>query len=318
MKRIIIPIIATLLPLSIQAAEYQARYKIQDVTGLQPFNPAEKWVGISPSYTTWLNDGVITSCSNWSPSESTITINQSFTQTATDCLQPQKRSRQDREQDTYSKVIKNIGPVVIEFQNLTVSSTRSSIGTKESWVATTPTYTTWTNSGSVTNCTNWSPETSTVTYNQSFTQTTSNCEQPQTRFKQEREQETTTNAIRNVGNQVTEFQNIPASSTRTAIGTKESWSASTPSYTAWTSSGNTVCTWTPDVSTVYQGRKFTQTGSCTETQTRTKQNREQEVNTGTYRNIGAPITESQSSSYSAGSRQAYGTKFCDRVCQGGG
>lgn len=318
MKITIIPFVAMFIIGSTQAAEYQARYKIEDVTGIQPFNPAEKWLSIESLYTSWINSGLVTDCNNWFPAENIIKINQSFSQTATDCKQPQTRTRQDREQEKYSNTIRNIGQPVTESQNITATATRNAIGTKEEWISTTPNYTTWTNNGSVVNCTNWSPATSTITYNQAFTQTATDCQQPQTRSRQEREQETTTNAIRNTGSPITESQSITASTTRVATGTKESWVAATPSYTAWTGSAAAVCTWTPDESTVRQGTKFIQTGTCTQTQTRTKQAREQEVNTNAYRNVGMPITETQSSSYSAGTRQTYGTKFCDRVCQGGG
>ncbi|NHC12162.1 hypothetical protein G6551_18100, partial [Pseudomonas stutzeri] len=135
------------------------------------------WVATTPTYTAWTNSGAVYGCTNWSPATSTVTIGQSFTQTATDCEQDQTRSRQDREKETTTGEIRNTGTPVTETQTITVSSTRIATGTKETWVATTPTYTTWANVGGVYGCTNWSPATSTVTIGQSFTQTATDCEQ---------------------------------------------------------------------------------------------------------------------------------------------
>jgi hypothetical protein len=257
---------------------------------------AENWITTTPTYTTWINNGAVTNCSNWAPAPSTATVGQSFTQTATDCKQPQTRSRQEREQETGTGAIRNVGLVITESQSITASSTRSATGTKETWIATTPTYTIWTNNGAVTSCTNWAPATSTVTVGQSFTQTATDCQQPQTRSRQDREQETTTGTIRNVGVVVTESQSITASSTRSATGTKETWVATTSTYTNWTNNGAlTSCSnWTPATSTVAVGQSFTQTATdCQQPQTRSRQDREQESTTLVYRNKGAAVTENQ-------------------------
>jgi hypothetical protein len=277
------------------------------------------WDVYSPLKSNWSNTGSVYGCSNWNPLESTITINQSYTQTATDCKQDQIRSVQNREIDKVSGRIKNVGDPYSESQVITVSDQKNSIGTKETWAITTPTYTNWTDDGSVINCSNWSPAPSTVTYGESFTQTTTDCEQPQIRSKQDREQETTTNTIRNTGTPIIERQNINASSSRNAIGTKENWVATTPSYTAWTNSGGvfSCSAWTPSTNSVKKGNGFTQYATCVQTQIRTKQNREQDSTTGAIRDSGAAQTESQNVSVGS-SRAATGTYFCDRVCQGWG
>nr|WP_322939387.1 hypothetical protein [Pseudomonas sp. s4] len=270
----------------------------------------ETWVATTPTYTTWVNSGAVKSCTNWSPATSTVKTGQSFTQTATDCKQDQTRSRQEREQETTTKAIRNKGTAVTETQTITVSSTRTATGTKETWVATTPTYTTWVNSGAVKSCTNWSPATSTVKTGQSFTQTATDCKQDQTRSRQEREQETTTKAIRNKGTAVTETQTITVSSTRTATGTKETWVATTPTYTTWVNSGAVKsCTnWSPATSTVKTGQSFTQTATdCKQDQTRSRQEREQETTTKAIRNKGTAVTETQTITVSS-TRTATGTK----------
>jgi hypothetical protein len=91
----------------------------------------------------------------------------------------------------------------------------------QTWVATTPTYMAWTNSGALYGCTNWTPDPSTVNSGTTFTQNATNCNQAQTRTRQDREQETTTSEIRNVGVEVTENQTlINQANSRSAIGTK--------------------------------------------------------------------------------------------------
>jgi hypothetical protein len=271
---------------------------------------AENWITTTPTYTTWINNGAVTNCSNWAPAPSTATVGQSFTQTATDCKQPQTRSRQEREQETGTGTIRNVGLVITESQSITASSTRSATGTKETWIATTPTYTIWTNNGAVTSCTNWAPAPSTVTVGQSFTQTATDCQQPQTRSRQDREQESTTLVYRNKGAAVTENQNIVASSTRSATGIKETWAATTPTYTTWVNNGSlTSCSnWAPATSTVTVGQSFTQTATdCQQPQTRSRQDREKETTTGAFRNVGVVVTESQSITTSS-TRAATGIK----------
>jgi hypothetical protein len=270
----------------------------------------ETWATTTPTYTNWINNGAITACSNWTPSPTTVTIGQSFTQTATDCQQAQTRSRQDKEVETTTGSIRNVGSTVTENQSVTVSSTRSAVGTKETWVATTPTSTAWVNSGAVTGCSNWSPSPTTVTVGQSFTQTATDCQQAQTRSRQDREKESTTGVFRNVGSAVTESQSITASSTRTSTGTKETWVATTPTSTAWVNNGAiTACSnWTPLPTTVTVGQSFTQTATdCQQAQTRSRQDREKESTTGAFRNVGSVVTENQSITVSS-TRAAVGTK----------
>ncbi|MCT8186346.1 hypothetical protein KY380_26765, partial [Pseudomonas sp. HD6421] len=227
MNKLTIAILTTIITGAAQA-EFTVKIPIQ-----QNNVTFYSWITTDPVFGEWENTGDIHSCSNWAPSNSDITVGKSFTQTATDCKQNQIRTVQDRQIDELSGSIRNIGEIYSQMQVITVSSTQEAVGSKESWVATTPTYTAWVNSGAVTGCTNWSPATSTVTTGQSFTQTATDCEQAQTRSRQDREQETTTNAIRNKGTAVTENQTITASSTRSATGSKETWVATTPTYTAW-------------------------------------------------------------------------------------
>ena len=90
----------------------------------------------------------------------------------------------------------------------------------QNWVATTPTYTAWVNSGALYGCT-WTPDPSTVNSGVSFTQNATNCSQNQTRNRQNREQETTTLAIRNTGAVIVENQTLTnQSNSRSSVGTK--------------------------------------------------------------------------------------------------
>lgn len=91
--------------------------------------------------------------------------------------------------------------------------------TNESWSPIDPTFSDWINLNSPKNCTDWSPLPSFIAEGTSFTQTATDCQQDQTRSRQEREQEATSLAIRDKGSSVTESRTVSASDTRTAIGT---------------------------------------------------------------------------------------------------
>ena len=273
----------------------------------------ESWVSTDPIYTVWINSGEIYGCTNWSPLENTVGLGTNFEQTATDCKQDQIRTRQDREQETTTLVYRDVGSIIEENQTLSNQiNTRNAVGTMETWVAATPVYTSWVNSGGIYGCSNWSPATSTVTIGQNFTQTATDCEQDQTRTRQNREQETTTLVYRNSGSLVTENQTLSnQTSTRNAVGTKETWVATTPVYTSWVNSGGIYgCSnWSPATSTVTSGQTFTQTATdCKQDQTRTRQDREQETTTLAIRNAGSLVTENQTLTNQSNTRTATGTK----------
>ncbi len=95
---------------------------------------------------------------------------------------------------------------------------------------------------------------------------------------------------------------------RSASVKVESWSATSSTYTAWANSGATYnCSaWTPDVSTVNAGTSFPQTRTCSQNQTRSRQDRQVEAATGAIRNNGTAVTESQTISVGE-SQTAVGT-----------
>ena len=243
----------------------------------------------------WTNQGGKQSCSNWAPATTAVGLGKAFTQTATDCQQAQVRTRNEQYTDHLSGQ-KVTALNTTENQTIAVSDTRNAVGALEDWIATTSTYTAWVNSGAITSCSNWSPAPSSVTVGQSFTQTSTDCAQPQTRTRQDREQETNTGELRNKGSAVTENQSIAASSTRTATGTKETWVAAAALYGNWANSSALYsCTnWSPEGSAYSYDATFTQTATnCSLNQTRTAQAREQETTTGAFRNVGPATSESR-------------------------
>jgi hypothetical protein len=88
----------------------------------------------------------------------------------------------------------------------------------DKWVATTSTYTGWSNSGGVYSCGAWSPDASTVPSGTGFWQST-NCWQTQVRYRQDREVSVVTGAIRNVGGLVAEYQAVVVTISQFAVGT---------------------------------------------------------------------------------------------------
>ena len=303
MKKIIIMSLSA-LAVSVSQAAYMVKVNLGDeVTFYQ-------WTAEQPVLGPWVDTGSVYDCSNWTPDPSTITVNMPFIQTSTDCKQNQEQTAQNREIDTVSGTVRDSGDPYVNTQYITVGNTRSAVGLLESWVAALPEFTLWVNNGGVTNCTNWSPATSTVTINQDFTQTATDCTQAQTRSKQNREQETTTGSFRNVGSVITESQNLVASSTRLAKGAKETWVAITSTYTAWVNNGalNSCSNWSPAASGVPSGQGFTQTATdCKQPQTRSRQDLEKETTTNVIRNKGVAVTENQNLTTSS-TRAATGTK----------
>lgn len=89
----------------------------------------------------------------------------------------------------------------------------------ENWQPAEAIYSEWANEGNIYDCSNWTPSVSTVMKDETFNQTATDCKQDQSRTKQDREQETTTLAYRNVGVPVSETSTITANSSRTATGT---------------------------------------------------------------------------------------------------
>ena len=131
-----IMILASIIP-SISMAEYSMRYTL-DGSAISIKNPSvvtppvitPKWIPAESVTTEWSNNGPITACSNWAPSADTMIFDEYFTQTATDCQQPQSRTVQEREQNDVTLEYRNVGSPTIENKNITVTDTKQEIGTK--------------------------------------------------------------------------------------------------------------------------------------------------------------------------------------------
>ena len=87
------------------------------------------------------------------------------------------------------------------------------------WTKIAPVYTNWVNTDELKDCTNWAPATSTMPYNEVFKQSATDCKQEQTRIRQDKEKNETTQEIRNMGSPITETQIIAIIGKRDALGT---------------------------------------------------------------------------------------------------
>ncbi len=99
------------------------------ITPKTPSLPVENWQPAEPLYSEWVNDGNVSGCSNWTPDASTMLKDETFNQTAKDCIQYQTRTRQNREQETTTLAYRNVGEPVTIGQNVTASSSRTATGT---------------------------------------------------------------------------------------------------------------------------------------------------------------------------------------------
>lgn len=205
-----------LATISLQSsAEYIVKYKIDEPNSIIIVD----WNTTNASYTSWQSIGDVYGCSNWTPDESTIVIGQPFNQERI-CNINQERFRQDREVSSKG-TYKDIGDPQLETRVETVNQNRNNTGIMESWVSIGSLYGEWINNGPLYDCTNWNPATSTVNAGVQFQQEATDCKQNQNRTKQDREQETTTLAIRNIGVETIENNTLTNQlNTRQATGTK--------------------------------------------------------------------------------------------------
>jgi len=185
----------------------------------------------------WVNVGEAKNCKTWSPETSTIPLGQVFVQSANDCDQDQARTLQPREQSSKMLEYRNAGEPTMESRTISASQSREAVGTREDWLSASPVYSQWVNEGSAYECQTWTPDPSTIVTGETFTQHSDDCKIKQTRTRQDREQESSTQAYRNVGEPVAETQVVVASSSRTSVGAKESWQPTTALYGEWVNAG---------------------------------------------------------------------------------
>lgn len=295
---------AALLISAGQAASADTFIFKQRITGLTPV----EWATTAPSYGDWEDVGAIYDCSNWSPANSAVTVNQPFLQTATDCKQDQIRSVQPREKELYSGKVRNAGYPYEMSQTVSVSTTRDAVGSLETWSPIAPTYTAWTDTHPLYDCTSWSPAGSSKTASGTFAQSAVDCKTDQQRLRQDREQETTTLSLRNMG--------APVVETRT-LSNQHADRNYTVSLGPWVNSGSLYgCTnWYPSASTINQGQTFTQTATdCEQNQTRLRTESYVDHRTGTAVSA-VNTTESRILTAQSSTRSATGTKVT-KICYG--
>ncbi len=92
-----------------------------------------EWVSHEPLFTEWVTQPEIYDCINWTPLQESKYIEVSFTQTTENCKQNQTRTKQERQIHTTTGEIRNVGSAINENQTITVSSSRQSQGTSNSW-----------------------------------------------------------------------------------------------------------------------------------------------------------------------------------------
>lgn len=220
------------------------------------------------SWTAWDDEGGHYGCGAWSPATDTVNLNQSFTQNR-DCSQDQTGSRNIY--DVWKSGKETLNTTEPREQTITETESRNAVGTKDfiagqradAWPA-------WENEGALRNCTAWSPATTTVNLDESFTQSRS-CKQDQTRERNvydvwESEKETL--------NRTEEQQRvIDVPQTQQATGEKDFIvSTSTKEWGAWSNASSIYsCTaWSPETSTVKYGEDFTQERACKQNRTRSR------------------------------------------------
>ena len=204
---------------------------------------------VSVNNSAWTNSGNVYNCSAWSPATSTVDEDKTFTQERS-CEQNQNRLW------TYSTAGSTLDTRT-EGRSITVTETQVVSGTKPVWVATSPTYSNWTNVGNRNYVENWNPAVSNQTND--FVQSR-DYEQGQERIRYNREVRPATGDIRTVS-QTTETQTISGTATRTVTVTSGSWSNSSGIYSC--------SDWTPATSTVDEDETFTQSRTCQQDQERT-------------------------------------------------
>lgn len=93
MKKKILLTTLLLLPLHV-FADFRVQIPF-DETG----NFKGGWLSLPLIYSDWSNVGEPTNCSNWTPSTDTVTLNETFVQTASGCTQNQSRTVTQKEKN---------------------------------------------------------------------------------------------------------------------------------------------------------------------------------------------------------------------------
>ncbi len=238
----------------------------QTVTGTKDYIVSTR----TGSYDAWGNLGDPYECAVWSPAPQTVNLNVSYTQSR-DCKQ-----NQDRERTIYN-VWKSGKETVLRSESdaktIIVSQNQQATGTKD-FIKTTEIrgWSAWSNNGTPFNCSTWSPTVDTVNLGTKFNQSR-DCSQKQDRSRDI--YDVWESGKKTYKSTEDGAQTITVSQTKESTGTKnfKTGGISNGEWSAWSNDGNphTCSTWLSAVDTVNLGEKFTQSRSCKQDQTRSRQ-----------------------------------------------
>ena len=120
------------------------------------------------NWSSWSNDGAPYNCETWSPSPSTVNLNQDFQQSRS-CSQKQISDRDIF--DVWRSGKETLNRNEDRSQVVTVTQSQGNTGTKDFIKSTrNDSWSAWSNSGSPYGCTEWKADVSEVNYGESFTQ----------------------------------------------------------------------------------------------------------------------------------------------------
>lgn len=123
----------TALAISTAQAGFIIKIPLEQAQGGQLPNGSiritSNWSNAPTVYGEWIDQGQPYDCNNWFPADSTVPMDETFTQTATDCIQDQTRTAQDQEVETISGIVRDKGSPYNQQRTNDAFSTRDSVGT---------------------------------------------------------------------------------------------------------------------------------------------------------------------------------------------
>lgn len=229
---------------------------------------------VAGNWSAWVDTRSAYACGSWSPDAGTIDAGTPFTQTG-QCSKDQSRTRDIY--NVYSDGTQQYARTETENQTVPTTSTRSAVGTKVAAVVITgqsyDPWGVWTDSSLPYACGAYSPDPSTVTSGERFTQSAS-CTKDQERTRNV--YNTWSDGSSTFSHVDKETRSVSTTQSRSATGTKVATvTFSHYSYSPWgfwtmTSAPYNHGTWSPATSTVQQGLQFTQYATCTIDERRTR------------------------------------------------
>lgn len=211
-----------------------------------------KWLSLDPVYGEWNDVGGHYGCNEWFPSTGSVDYGVDFQQSR-QCDQGQERLVTFREKNPITEEVV-ISGTKTESQVVKRTEAQMSTGVYRDWQPTSSSYTAWIDYGSTYGYSSWSPEAGTQTSD--FTQTRS-YNQNQERYEQNRERDSVTGDVRDVGDEVR----------HTKVDTRNQSRLVNVDYGVYSNSAGKSCgSWSPSIGS--QTSNFSQSRSCTQSQER--------------------------------------------------